>query len=240
LKYNQRLIEGVFLKRYKRFFADVELGIGNEKKVEVAHIANTGSMKSLNNPGSPCLVSPATNPERKLRYSLEAIRATTGAWVGVNTSLPNHLVQEAFENNKISHWLSYDEFKREVKINSETRLDAMLTKGKHKHYVEVKSVTMASVIEGRQIAQFPDAETERGQKHLRELMSLLQQGHSAEIFFVVQRGDCEEFRPADDIDPEYGQLLRDAAKAGVVISAYKFQVDPEGITLCEDKLKVIL
>ncbi len=242
MKFNQPLIEGVFLKRYKRFFADVEIPVelpgktSTEKRVEVAHVANTGSLKSVNNPGSRCLVSPASNPERKLRYSLEAIQAPSGAWVGVNTSLPNQLVREAFEAQRIAHWKMFDGFQGEVKINKETRLDALLTRGEKKHYVEVKNVTLA---EGT-AALFPDAVTERGQKHLRELMSLVQQGHSAEIFFTVQRSDCLEFRPADQIDADYGKLLREAAKVGVIISAHVIRLTPNEIVLTEQKLKVVL
>ncbi len=243
MKYKQTLIEGVFLKRYKRFFADVTLA----GKTEVAHVANTGSLKSVNNPGSACLVSPADNPERKLRFTLEAIKSPAGSWVGVNTSLPNHLVREAFEQGVIPHWKKYENFRAEVKINAETRLDAVLTAGNKQHYVEVKNVTLAEVaVEGtggtapKVFAMFPDAVTERGQKHLRELMALVGTGHTAEIFFTVQRSDCQEFRPADHIDPEYGRLLREAHKAGVVISAYVVDVGPEEIVIRGKNLPVVL
>lgn len=264
MKYKQPLLEGVFLKRYKRFFADVTLA----GKTEVAHVANTGSLKSINNPGAACLVSPADNPERKLRFTLEAIKSPAGSWVGVNTSLPNHLVREAFEQGVIPHWKQYETFKAEVKISSETRLDAVLSKGSHLHYVEVKNVTMAAMAEmaealpvpsgevmagkmakpergtapgtPKMCALFPDAVTERGQKHLRELMALVKEGNTAEIFFTVQRSDCSEFRPADHVDPEYGRLLREAAAAGVVISAYVVELSRTEISIRGKSLPVVL
>ena len=243
MKYKQELLEGVFLKRYKRFFADVNLG----GQIQVAHVANTGSLKSVNNPGTACLLSPADNPERKLRYTLEAIKSPAGSWVGVNTSLPNQLVREAFEAGVIPHWKAYDSFRAEVKINAETRLDAMLSQGDgqatgKRHYVEVKNVTLGEVDQktGKTCALFPDAVTERGQKHLRELMTLVSAGHSAEIFFTVQRGDCQEFRPADQIDPEYGRLLREARASGVTISAYVVDVGPTDIRISGKTLPVVL
>jgi sugar fermentation stimulation protein A len=174
MKRQTPLVEGIFLKRYKRFFADFELA----GKIEVAHVPNTGSLKSCNQAQSPCLVSPAKDPERKLRWTLEAIQSQeTGAWVGVNTSLPNHLVREAHGLSLFAHWRDFDDCQWEVKLNAKTRLDFCLTntRKKKKHYVEVKNVTLAE--DG--FAKFPDAVTERGQKHLEELMQLMKNGHSA-------------------------------------------------------------
>jgi sugar fermentation stimulation protein A len=237
MKFKQPLQEGTFLKRYKRFFADILLA----GKTEVAHVANTGSLKSANVPGQACLVRPSDNPERKLRFTLEAIKAVeSGCWIGVNTAHPNHLVKEAFAAGMIPHWKEWKTLQAEVKLNPETRIDFMFTKGEgshlKKHFVEVKNVTLADA----GVAKFPDAVTERGQKHLRELMKLVAEGHSAEIFFTVQRDDCREVRPADEIDPEYGRLLREASARGVKVRAYVVKVSLEEIVLTDRELPVLL
>ncbi len=239
MKWPQKLIEGKLLKRYKRFFADVEIA----GKIEVAHVPNTGSLKSVLFPGQACLVSPAKDPNRKLKFTLEAAKVDTessgsaGTWVGVNTSWPNQLAKEAFELKTIPHWAKYSKLHSEVKINPESRLDLMLeTDFGNRHYVEIKNVTLKNGA----AAQFPDAVTERGQKHLRELMHLVSEGHSAEIFFTVQRDDVEFFSPADDIDPEYGRLLREAERCGVRISVFLIKISPQEIFLSGDSLEVRL
>lgn len=202
------LQEGVFLKRYKRFFADIDW----QGATIVAHVANTGSMRGCNEPGSACLFSVSDDPNRKLKYTLEFIRAPGGAWVGVNTSVPNKIVREALEAKLLPHWAPATFIKPEFKISAETRFDfALDMPGGKKHFIEVKNVSLAE--NGR--ARFPDAVTERGQKHLRELIALRGQGHDTELVFTVQRDDAETFGPADDIDPEYGRLFREAMKAGV-------------------------
>lgn len=219
MKFKTAVREGIFLKRYKRFFADVKLG----NEIVVAHVPNTGSLKSASEAGAPCLVTESDNPERKLKFTLEAIQMPSGAWVGVNTSWPNLLAKEAFESRIFSHWQDFDELKAEVKLSPETRIDLVLsdTKKGRKHFVEIKNVTMASgeVHQKKGMAHFPDAVTERGQKHLRELMKLVKDGHTAEILFAIQRSDCTHFSPADEVDPIYGKLLREAAQAGVVVTA---------------------
>ncbi|MFM6929326.1 MAG: DNA/RNA nuclease SfsA [Bdellovibrio sp.] len=242
MQYSGKLLEGTFLKRYKRFFADVEL---NGQTV-VAHVPNTGSMKGVNTPGSICLVSESTNPERKLKFTLEMIKAPSGSWVGVNTATPNTVVKEAVlqtigkgeQTGNFAHWAAFDEAKPEYKISAETRLDFALKKkdSQHMHFIEVKNVTLGE--DG--IAKFPDAVTERGQKHLRELMGLIEQGHTAELVFTVQRHDCEVFTPADDIDPEYGKLLREASQKGLMISPLIVDLSPTAATLSEKKLPVKL
>jgi sugar fermentation stimulation protein len=243
MKYPRKLQEGIFLKRYKRFFADIEFG----GQVVTAHVANTGSLKGVNNPGQHCMFSESDNPLRKLKFSLEMIKAPSGAWVGVNTSLPNALVKETLEHvvghkdsivGPFSYWAQFDEVKAEHKISAETRLDFMLSRksDSKKHYIEVKNVTLA---EGT-VAQFPDAVTERGQKHIRELQALMAEGHTVEILFTIQRHDCTSFTTADAIDPEYGRLLREAHKAGLMVSPFVVDLTPEGANLSEIKLPVKL
>lgn len=230
MKFKTATHQGFFLKRYKRFFADVKLN----NEIVVAHVANTGSLKSVLQAEQLCLLTEAENPDRKLKYSLQAVQLASG-WVGVNTSWPNLLAKEAFGAKLFKHWNSFDQIQSEVKISKETRLDLVLTNSKtaKKHYVEIKNVSLASgdLESHKGLAQFPDAVTERGQKHLRELMALVEQGHSAEILFVLQRQDCSAFAPADDIDPEYGKLLRQAVKAGVQVTVAIAHVSATEIVL---------
>lgn len=237
MKFQDKVLEGRFLKRYKRFFADVELN----GQVVIAHVPNTGSLKGAVGADLPCLVTHNADPERKLKYTLQMVK-NQKSWVGVNTALPNKLVYEAWQNGLITEWEKFDRAQLETKINHETRLDLALWDSKKNstekitpdllkqakfHFVEIKNVTMA---DGNR-ALFPDAVTERGQKHLLELIKLKEQGHSCEILFVVQRQDCQLFAPADDIDPEYGKLLRLAHKKGVVISAYPCELTQSQIVL---------
>ncbi len=162
---------------------------------------------------------------------------TPTSWVGVNTALPNALVYEAWQTRLIPAWHEFTDAIREHKISKETRLDLLLSAGDRKHYVEVKNVTLAD----GPVALFPDAETTRGQKHLKELIALREQGFGAEIVFVVQRTDCTHFAPADQIDPEYGRLLREAFAAGVLINAYACEIDPTaGVSLNPKPLELRL
>lgn len=222
MKYTKTLILGKLLKRYKRFFADVEVN----GEIVVAHVPNTGSMKSCSEPGSDCLISPSDNPERKLKFTLEMVRASSGAWVGVNTATPGFLIKELFASQQIDSWKHFDQIKAEVKINAETRLDFLFSNDKTKRYVEIKNVTLKH----ENLAMFPDAVTERGQKHLRELMNLIDEGHEAEIVYVIQRDDCHEFAPAHLIDPEYAKLLAEAHKKGMFITPLSFSLNEKEIS----------
>ena len=224
--------QGIFLKRYKRFFADIEW----KGQVITAHVANTGSLKTCGEAGSPCLFTVSDDPKRKLKYSLQMMQAPSGSWVGINTSLPNQLVKEALESKLLPQWKDWDEVQPEFKINAETRLDFRLRKIKSEkyHYIEVKNVTLMR--EG--VAQFPDAVTTRGQKHLREMMSLIAQGHTAELVFVVQREDVQAFATADDIDPDYGKILREAVKAGIKVTILKTSLGPAGVKLTGETLNL--
>jgi len=148
-------------------------------------------------------------------------------WVGVNTLHPNRLVEEAITRGVIRELQGYERIRREVWISSRSRLDLCLERRDQRCYVEVKSVTLE--VEG--VAAFPDAITERGTRHLRELIRLKRKGYGSAVVFVVQRADCAAFRPADEIDPVYGRRLRQAALIGVEILAYQARVTPRGITL---------
>ncbi|MGE0761973.1 MAG: DNA/RNA nuclease SfsA [Bdellovibrionales bacterium] len=239
MNFAEPLQQGRFKRRYKRFFAEIEFG----GKTITAHVPNTGSLRGCLNEGAPCLFSTSKDPARKLPHTLQMVQ-DEGTWVGVNTNLANDLAWEAWQNGDIPGWKKFDGGQREVKIHAKTRLDLALWKStadlpattkltpahlsKNKFYfIEVKNVTMASA----GLAMFPDSVTERGQKHLKELMELAHSGHKAEIFFLVQRGDCQAFAPADAIDPVYGKLLRQAIKNGVKISAYPCELNATGAKL---------
>lgn len=225
------LISGKLVRRYKRFLTDVELQGG---EIVTALCPNTGSMKSCNTPGSPVLLSRSDNPKRKLKFTWELI-FTNGVWVGVNTGFPNKLVKEAIQNGVVKELQGYPEIHSEVKYGQNSRIDLLLERDTGLCYVEVKNVTFAA--KGQ--ALFPDAVTTRGQKHLRELMQMVRDGHRALMFYCVQREDAECVRPADMIDPEYGRLLRQAVENGVQAIAYQARITPESI-LIKKKLPVIL
>lgn len=227
MKWEIAPVKGLFQKRYKRFFADVKI----DGKIEVAHVANTGSLKSCLAEGCEALVLPSTNPERKLKWTLVALKSPGEGWVGIDTSRPNALLKKVALEGLCEDWKDYSDFQHEVKINEKTRLDGAFKHGSAKVYIEVKNVTLAGgdYAEGRGQARFPDAVTERGQKHLREMMELMAKGHKCELIFAVQRTDCIEFAPADDIDPEYGKLLREAIAKGLKVSPWVIEVTPVGV-----------
>ncbi|MCB0355469.1 MAG: DNA/RNA nuclease SfsA [Bdellovibrionales bacterium] len=249
MKLPQPVEEGHFLKRYKRFFADINY---NSAQI-TAHVPNTGSLKTCLHAQADCRFSVNDDPKRKLKYTLQTSKTPT-SWVGVNTSLANDLVWEAWREKKIAHWNQYNFAKREVKVSEHTRFDmafwqkdlgidpqkkiaSTLFDKAPFHFVEVKNVTMA--LEG--VAYFPDAVTTRGQKHLVELMKWVEKGHTSEIVFVIQRTDCNTFSPAEEIDPEYAKLLRMAHKKGVRVSPYACKISKTQISLdLERSIKLLL
>lgn len=225
------LIPGILIKRYKRFLADITLADGS---MVTAHCPNSGSMLGCNLPGSPVMLSQSPNPNRKLAYTWELVQIG-GYWIGLNTMLPNRLAEEAILNGTISELQGYEQLRREVPYGSErSRIDLLLEGSQGRCYVEVKNVTL---VEG-ELALFPDAVTERGQKHLRELMEVVRNGDRGIILFTVQRGDGKAVAPADRIDPAYGRLLREAVRNGVEALAYRASVQPEEIRLT-DRLAVL-
>jgi len=223
MKLPQPLFEATLIHRYKRFLADVRLPDGETITV---HCPNSGSMKGCAEPGSSVLLSRSTNLKRKLPFTLELIRINS-QWIGINTMRPNHLVREAISQGTIPELSGYEDIRSEVKYGNNSRIDLLLSGPAGSCYVEVKNVTLLCGEE----AQFPDAVTTRGQKHLRELMQVVQTGGRGVIFFVVQRADAQTFGPADSIDPNYGELLRLAMQNGVEALAYQAHVGPEEIYL---------
>jgi sugar fermentation stimulation protein A len=227
----QPLYRGRLIRRYQRFLADVELDDGS---IVTAHCPNSGSMKGCNLPGSQVLLSQSDKPGRRLRYTWELAKAD-GGWVGINTGLPNRIVREGIENGVVRELRGYDSIRPEVRYGENSRIDLLLEGSAGLCFVEVKNVTL---VEGG-MALFPDSVTTRGQKHLRELMEVVRQGHRGVIFFVVQRSDGEAVAPADAIDPEYGRLLRTAVENGVEALAYRAKISPKEICIA-DRLPVIL
>ncbi len=222
MQFSDSLVSGNLVKRYKRFLADVELADGS---VVTAHVANSGSMTGCAEPGMPVWLSANTNPKAKLDWRWEMVDVGTSL-VGINTSRPNALAEEAILAGKIPELAGYDSLKREVKYGAEgrSRIDILLT-GPASCYVEVKNATLA--VKGR--ALFPDAVTTRGAKHLDELVREVEQGNRAVMLFIVNRMDCAVLSPADHIDPIYGTKLRAAQAAGVEILAYHTVLDTKSI-----------
>lgn len=220
------LSPGILLKRYKRFFANIQLNTG---EVVTAHCPNTGPMTGICTPGSPVYVSYSDNPSRKLAYTWEMIQVSDNepTWVGVNTALPNRIVKLALERFLFPLG-NYDQVRFEVPYGQDkkSRVDFLLTSSDSEHpiYIEVKSTTWA---QGK-VALFPDTETTRGQKHLRELMALIPQARAVMLYFI-NRGDCTSFAPGDSRDRVYGQLLREAIPLGLEILPCRFEISPTGI-----------
>ena len=214
----QPLVAGRLVRRYKRFLADIELEDGS---LVTAHTPNTGSMQQCAVPGQQVLLSKSDNPKRKLAWSWELVRVNEH-WVDINTHRANRVVGEALRNNVLRCFQNYS-VRPEFPF-AESRIDFMLEGANEKVLLEVKNVTLCCQ---PGVACFPDAVTKRGQKHLRDLMLAKEQGWRAVIFFLVQRGDAQTFSPADEIDAEYGRLLREAVSCGVEALAYRTRVSPE-------------
>jgi len=231
MKLPQPLFHGTLIRRYQRFLADVELDDGS---LVTAHTPNTGSMRGCATPGSRVILSLSTTPGRKYPHSWELVHAD-GVWVGINTLLPNRLAREGIENGTVAELAGYQTIKAEVPYGEGSRIDLLLSGARGRCYVEVKNVTL---VEGG-CALFPDAVSARGQKHLRELMEVVRQGHRGVNLFVVQRSDGESVSPADAIDPGYGAQLREASKAGVELLAYRALVTPSEVCL-RQRLAVLL
>lgn len=205
------LVQGRLIQRYKRFLADVELEDGS---LVTAHTTNTGSMKTCWEPGDRVLLEPAANPERKLKFTWLAVERP-GGWVGVETGMPNRIVAEAARRDALPGLPGLHAVRTEVKYGSErSRIDVLALDGEARQvFIEVKNTTLK---EGPW-ALFPDAVTERGTKHLRELQAMVREGHRAAIALFVHRTDVDRFDAAREIDPTYAAELDRAAKTGVLV-----------------------
>ncbi len=224
MQFEQNLLSGMLIKRYKRFLADVRLEDG---KVVTAHCPNSGSMKTCAEPGWDVRLSRADNPKRKLKYTWELVHNGV-SWIGINTHLANKLTVEAIESGWIPELSGYPSLRTEVGYGQNSRVDILLESERERCYVEVKNVTL---VEADGVYRFPDAVTKRGLKHLYELQDMVAQGHRAVMLFAIQRTDGSHFEPAAHIDPEYAGALKKAQVNGVELLAYRAELSPQKIEL---------
>ena len=230
MEFTKSLLKGKLIKRYKRFFVDVKL---NNETV-TAHCPNTGSMKGLLDVDNDVYLLKHDDPKRKLKYSLEIIKAHQNL-VGVNTHMANKIVNHALKNNLIKELKDQDGIKAEVFFNKETRFDFLVEKKRKKSFIEVKNVTL---FRDKKTAEFPDAVTDRGSKHLLTLIDAIKKGYKAYLIFLVQIQNMENFKVAKDIDNKYYENYLIAKKAGVNFLAYRCKIDKNKIII-EKKLKII-
>jgi len=228
MNFKTPLIKGKLIKRYKRFLADIALDDG---QLITAHCPNPGAMLGLVEPGNDVWVS-AVAPEipRKLRYTWQIVMADN-QYVGVNTNLPNDLVEEAIKNNNIPELAKYDQYKREVKYGQNSRIDFLL----NKTYLEVKYAHLKRNAH----VQFPDSVTARGSKHLAELINMVESGFEAMVIYVAQRDDCDYFSLAADLDPHYAAMALQSQRAGVKHLCYGCKVSPQGIYITK-RLEIVI
>ena len=230
MKFTKSLIKGKLVRRYKRFFADIQL----DKEVVIAHCPNTGSMMGLLDEGNQVFISKNDNPKRKLKYTLEIIKVKK-TLVGVNTHFANKIAFHGLSNNLIKEVANNDSIKSEVFFNKETRFDFLTEKNKQKIFVEVKNVTL---FRNDKTAEFPDSVTSRGSKHLRTLIEATKKGYKTYLLFLVQIQSVENFKIAKDIDKEYYENYLLAKKNGVNFLAYRCKIDSKEIKI-EKKIKII-
>jgi len=223
MNFEDKIISGQFIKRYKRFFVDIKI----QNKIITAHCPNTGSMYGLLKKGNKVWVSKTNNPNRKLKYTLQIIEDNKSK-VGVNTHLTNKIVYHALKNNLIKDFDKEIQIKPEVKFGPNTRFDFLITKKNFKAFIEVKNVTLSRI---NNLAEFPDAVTSRGLKHINELINASKKGYKIFILYLVQRDDCKFFKIASDIDPEYSNSLSKAVEKKLNILCYDCKFTSKGIKL---------
>ena len=231
MKFTNSLIKGKLIKRYKRFFTDIEL----DEEIVTAHCPNTGSMKGLLDEGNEVYISKSDNPIRKLKYTLEIIKVKKKL-VGVNTHFANKIAFHGLSNNLVKEVANNDSIKPEVFFDKETRFDFLVEKDKQKIFVEVKNVTL---FREQKTAEFPDAVTTRGTKHLKTLIEAIKKGYKSYLLFLVQIQGVKNFKIAKDIDEEYYENYLLAKKAGVKFLAYRCKINHKEIKI-EKKLNLIL
>lgn len=220
------LVPGRLKRRYKRFLADVVLEDGGEV---IAHCANTGAMTGLDQPGMRVWLEPNDDPKKKLDYGWRLSELPHGHWAGIDTAVPNRVVKEALLAGKVGELAMYSGVRPEVKYGKSSRVDFLLTEpGLPDAYVEVKNVHLSRE---NGWAEFPDAPTARGVKHLIELAAMVQAGHRAQMFYLVQRTDCLQFRLASDVDPAYSDAFTKACTAGVEVICYDTIISTRGVSL---------
>ena len=230
MKFTKALIKGKFLKRYKRFFADVKVN----KDIITAHCPNTGSMMGLLDKNNDAWVLKNNDPKRKLKYTLQILKTSKNI-IGINTHLANKLVLEGLNNNFFLEFKNVDKIESEKYYNNETRFDFLIEKNKQKIFIEVKNVTL---IRDAKVSEFPDAITTRGSKHIKTLMDAHKKGYECYVLFLVQVENCKYFKIANDIDKEYYENYKIAKKSGVKFIAYNCKVGPREIKI-DKRIKIL-
>jgi len=223
MKFEKKLLQGTLIKRYKRFFVDIKY----QNRTIIAHCPNSGSMLGLLNPGNKVWFSVSDNPKRKLKYTLQIIEIGSKL-VGINTHLSNKIILESLKAKKIQSLRKLTKIKPESKFSSNTRFDFLISNNKEKCFLEVKNVTL---VREKNIAEFPDAITSRGTKHLNELVEAKKKGYQSYLLFLIQREDCKLFKIAKDIDVNYQNAFNLALKNGVKILCYDCKLSNEEIRI---------
>ena len=226
MKFTNSLIKGKFIKRYKRFFVDVEVN----NKIVTAHCPNTGSMLGLLNEGNQVWISKVDDPKRKLKFTLEMIKSNKKI-IGVNTHRANRIVEHGLKNKLLDEFSSIKNIKSEFKYSDDTRFDFLCDK----FLIEVKNVTLNRK---NDIAEFPDAITTRGSKHLKKLSESIKQGYKPFVLFLIQIQDISKFRIAKDIDSEYYKNFIVAKEKGLKFIAYNCKLNSKEIVI-KKKLQII-
>ena len=229
MNFEKKLISGLFVKRYKRFFADVKVN----NQIITAHCPNTGSMYGLLKKDNKVWISKSDNPNRKLKYTLEIIEDKKSK-VGVNTHSTNKIVNHALQNKLIKELSNFLEIKPESRYGTNTRFDFLIIDRKFKAFLEVKNVTLSRK---KKLAEFPDSVTSRGLKHINELVKAGKKKYKIFILFLVQRDDCDSFSIAKDIDPNYSIALQKAVKNNLKVLCYDCKFSSKGIKL-NKKMKI--
>ena len=223
MKFKERLLQGALIKRYKRFLVDIKY----KNKIITCHCPNSGSMMGLLDKGNKVWFSESDNPNRKLKYTLEIVEVNK-TLVGINTQLTNKIVLEALNKKRIKNLVKFYNIKTEVKFSDKTRFDFLISNNKEKCFLEVKNVTL---VRNDKIAEFPDAVTSRGTKHLKELITAKKKGYESYILYLIQREGCKSFKIAKDIDQEYKITFGEAIKNGVKMLCYDCKLSNEEIRL---------
>ena len=223
MNFKNKLIPGFLIKRYKRFFVDIKIS----NQIITAHCPNTGSMFGLLKKGNKVWVSKSDNPNRKLKFTLEIIEDNKTK-VGINTHASNRIVEHALQNNLIDEFKDIKDVKPEIKFGLNTRFDFLILSKKNKIFIEVKNVTLSRK---KGLAEFPDAVTTRGLKHINELIKASKKNYKIYIFYLIQRNDCTSFSIARDIDINYSNALRKAVKKKLNILCYDCKFSSKGIIL---------
>ena len=230
MEFTKTLIKGKLIQRYKRFFIDIKIG----KEIVTAHCPNTGSMKGLLDEGNVVYVSKNDDPKRKLKYTLEIIKVKKKL-IGVNTHFANKIALHGLSNNLVKEVANNNSVKSEVFFDKQTRFDFLVKKKKQKIFIEVKNVTL---FRNEKTAEFPDAITTRGSKHLKALIDAVKKGYKSYLLFLIQIEGVDDFKIANDIDKEYYKNYLLAKKAGVIFLAYQCKISLKEIKI-DKKIKII-